>query len=472
MANIKLGTDTLTGVAKVRLQNADVAGEFVVFNDLVAQEKSASPTTAAQEIVPDAGKYLSKVTVGGVPTETKSVDLALADGNQTVTPTSGKFLSSVTIKKPATLVPANIKKDVVIAGVTGTLEAGAGIPGGYNVTFSADGVAYSVVSIVAGNAISEPIPPSLSGQAVAGWSTDSAGENLVSFPYTPTANVTLYAKLSAVSTVLNDNSWETISAISAAGTGANYWSVGDAKTITLSGTVGSVSLNTSLNVFIIGFDHNSAKEGTGISFSGFKTTDATKKDVCLVDGSYNSYSSSATSFTMNPGTSSSSTNSGGWKKAKIRKNILGSTDVENGDATSAATTSPVTNTLMAALPADLRAVLKPITKYTDNVGNKSTAASSITPTVDYLPLMAEFEVFGTRSYANTNEQTYQAQYQYYKNGKSKVKYKHSDVTTAASWWLRSPNASGSASFCCVYSGGSANYYDSRYSFGLAPAFLV
>lgn len=472
MANIKLGTDTLTGVAKVRLQNADAAGEFVVFNDLVAQEKSASPTAAAQEIVPDAGKYLSKVTVGGVPAETKSVDLALADGDQTVTPTSGKFLSSVTIKKPATLVPANIKKDVVIAGVTGTLEAGAGIPGGYNVTFSADGVAYSVVSITAGGAISEPVAPQVTG-IVTGWTTDEAGQNLVAFPYTPTASTTLYAKISAASSTLNDNSWETISAISAAGTGANYWSVGDTKTITLSGTVGSVSLNTSLNVFILGFDHNSAKEGTGISFSGFKTTDATKKDVCLVDGSYGSYSSSTTSFTMNPGTSSSdSTNSGGWKKAKIRKNILGSTDVENGDATAAATTNPVANTLMAALPADLRAVLKPITKYTDNVGNDSTAVSSITPTVDYLPLMAEFEVFGTKNYANSNEQTYQAQYQYYKSGKSKVKYKHSDVTTAAAWWLRSPYASYSTTFCYVNSAGSANSYLSGHSYGLAPAFLV
>lgn len=466
MANIKLGNNTLTGVAKVRLQNADAAGEFVVFNDLVAQEKSASPTTAPQEIVPDAGKYLSKVTVGGVPTETKSVDLALADGNQTVTPASGKFLSSVTIKKPATLVPANIKKDVVIAGVTGTLEAGAGIPGGYNVTFSADGVAYSVVSITAGGAISEPVAPQVTG-IVMGWTTDEAGQNLVAFPYTPTASTTLYAKISAASSTLNDNSWDVISAISAAGTGANYWAVGDTKIVTLSGTVGTVSLNADYNVYIIGFNHNSDKEGAGISFSGFETTDATHKQLCLVDGSYNTTTSSATAFTMN----TSNTNSGGWKNCRMRKVILGSTDVANGDATSAAITNPASGTLMAALPSDLRAVLKPITKYTNNVG-QSSAASAITPTVDYLPLLSEYEVFKTHTYANSNEDAYQAQYQYYANGKSKVKYRHNSVSNTAYWWLRSPYASNSDAFCGVNTGGTISNGNANGSYGVAPAFLV
>ena len=271
--------------------------------------------------------------------------------------------------------------------------------------------------------------------------------------------------------------WEQLADIARQGTWTeNNIEIGDYKALTLNGTVGTVALNNqTFYATVIGFDHNKDKEIIGyphaITFGLF--ANSTERQLCLVDGSYNSFSSAATSFTMNPASSgSSSTNSGGWKKAKIRKNILGSTDVENGDATSAATTSPVANTLMAALPADLRAVLKPITKYTDNVGNKSTAASSIIPTVDYLPLMAEFEVFGTRDYANTNEQTYQAQYQYYKNGKSEVKYKHSDVTTAAGWWLRSTYSGTSTNFCIAGSGGSTNSSDSGYSFGLAPIFNV
>lgn len=345
-------------------------------------------------------------------------------------------------------------------------EGSGGVPGGYDVTFSASGAVYSVVSIQAGGAISEPVAPQVTG-IVTGWTTDEAGQNLVAFPYTPTASITLYAKISAASSTLNDNSWETISAISAAGTGANYWSVGDAKTITLSGTVGTVSLNADYNVYIIGFNHNSDKEGTGISFGGFETTDATHKQLCLVDGSYDTTTSSATAFTMN----TSDTNSGGWKNCHMRKTILGSTDVANGDATSATITNPASGTLMAVLPSDLRAVLKPITKYTNNVG-QSSVASAITPTVDYLPLLSEYEVFKTTTRANTNEATYQAQYQYYASGKSKVKYRHNSVSNTATWWLRSPYASNSSRFCYVRADGAINSYYAYGSFGVAPAFLV
>ena len=377
MANVKLGNNTLTGVSTVRLQSADMAGEYVSF-----------------------------------------------------------------------------------------AEGSGGVPGGYDVTFSASGAVYSVVSIEAGGAISEPVAPQVSG-IVTGWTTDEAGQNLVAFPYTPTASITLYAKISAASTTLNDNSWETISAISAAGTGANYWSIGDAKTITLSGTVGAVSLNADYNVYIIGFNHNSDKEGTGISFGGFETTDATHKQLCLVDGSYNTTTSSATAFTMN----TSDTNSGGWKNCHMRKAILGSTDVANGDATNAAVTNPASGTLMAVLPSDLRAVMKPITKYTNNAGN-SSAASAITPTVDYLPLLSEYEVFKTHTYANSNEDTYQAQYQYYASGKSKVKYRHNAVSSTAHWWLRSPYASYSYGFCRVYTDGTIGTSGATNSYGVAPAFLV
>ena len=91
-----------------------------------------------------------------------------------------------------------------------------GVTGGYTVTFVAEGNPYTIISVTAGSAIEEPIPPEVTG-ILSGWSTDEAGTNLVSFPYTPTADITLYAKVSAVSTTLDENSWATISAISAAG---------------------------------------------------------------------------------------------------------------------------------------------------------------------------------------------------------------------------------------------------------------
>lgn len=59
------------------------------------------------------------------PTEqSKTVDLAMASGNQTIIPDSGKTLSQVTITKPTTMVPENIKKDINIGGVVGALESG------------------------------------------------------------------------------------------------------------------------------------------------------------------------------------------------------------------------------------------------------------------------------------------------------------------------------------------------------------
>ena len=127
---------------------------------------------------------------------------------------------------------------------------------------------------------------------------------------------------------------------------------------------------------------------------------------------------------------------------------------------------------MAALPSDLRAVMKPITKYTDNVAGGTNNASNISATIDYLPLLAEFEIFGKRTYANSYEKNYQAQYAYYANGNSKVKYKHSDATAAAVWWSRSPYYSLYTYWCNASSSGAAGISSASYSRALAPAFAV
>lgn len=273
---------------------------------------------------------------------------------------------------------------------------------------------------------------------------------------------------SASPKTLKESTWAEIAQVSANKSwNAMGWKVGDSKTITLNGTVGTLALdNYQCKVYIIGFDHNAEKEGQGISFGLLEGVDG--KQLCLVDQHYDNYTSELMEFSMNI----PSTNAGGWKSSKMRKTILGSTDVENGDATPDTIANPAANTLMAALPADLRAVLKPITKYTDNVGNKSTDASAASPTVDYLPLMAEFEVFGVQTYANPNEKTYQAEYEYYNSGNSKKKYKQKNVASAAYWWLRSPYSSNSVNFCAVGMSGTVSGRDPRLSYGLAPVFLV
>ena len=92
------------------------------------QEKDVIITqNGTTEITPDSGyDGISKATittnVPSTPTEEKTVALSMASGNQVITPTSGKVLSKVTITKPSTLIASNIKKNVVIAGITGSYE--------------------------------------------------------------------------------------------------------------------------------------------------------------------------------------------------------------------------------------------------------------------------------------------------------------------------------------------------------------
>ena len=264
--------------------------------------------------------------------------------------------------------------------------------------------------------------------------------------------------LAFVSTTLNDNSWEAIRGISDAGQGANYWSIGDRKAVTLNGTVGHLSLsNYTTYAFIIGFNHNASVEGANrIHFQLAKTALTGGTDVCLCDSSYNSNVSTTGYFSMN----SSRTNSGGWARSQMRTKICGTS------------LSSYSGTIIAVIPAALRAVLKSVTKYTDNTGGGSTAASAVTATTDYFFLLSEYEVFGSISYANSNESSKQAQYAYYSAGNSKIKYKHDGTSTAAIWWLRSPHASTSYRFVSVNTGGTVDYRTAYYSIGFAPGFCV
>ena len=275
--------------------------------------------------------------------------------------------------------------------------------------------------------------------------------------HTAPASQTVNVSVSLISNTLNENSWADIKSVSDAGTGATYWNVGDYKNIQIYGTVQGMSLNSTVRAFILGFNHNSAKEGPNrIHFQIGKTTSGT--DIAFCDSNYGN-TGSTQGFRMNL----SNTNVGGWNDSYGRKTLLGN---------SGTPTSPPANSFMAALPADLRAVMKSVTKYTDNTGNGSGAPGAVTPTTDYLFFLAEFEVQGTRSWANQYEQNYQAQYDYYKAGNSKVKYRHDATGTAAWHWCRSAYYGNSSRFCRVSTDGAATATGANYSRGLAPGFCV
>lgn len=279
--------------------------------------------------------------------------------------------------------------------------------------------------------------------------------------HTAPASQTVNVSVSLISNTLNENSWADIKSVSDAGTGATYWNVGDYKNIQIYGDVQGMSLNSTVRAFILGFNHNSGKEGSNrIHFQIGKTTSGTNIAFCDFE---HSHSGSTQGFRMNL----SNTNSGGWNDSYCRKTLLGNKGTPD---------SPPANSFMAALPADLLAVMKTVTKYTDNSGggssNESNASGAVTATTDYLFLLSEFEVQGARTYANSYEQNYQAQYDYYKAGNSKVKYRHDATGTAVYHWCRSSCFRTEGDFCIVGSRGNADTNYARGSSGLAPGFCV
>lgn len=389
-------------------------------------------------------------------TFTPTTDYRWSDGTTTAKTVSwsiGKATGTLTVSPNSIeLSPSNLSDTFTIGGNhDGTISVVSNNTGIATVSRSGNTVTVNNVNQTTGNTT---ITVSC-----------TAGTN-----YTAPSSQSVTVEAKFVSSVLNENDWSVIKSVADASQGANYWAVGDRKAVTVNGTVGTQAINGTYYVYILGFDHNSSREGTGITFGTFKTALSGGTDICLVDSHYNDYSTGGQKwFNMNH---SSNTNSGGWKGCDLRYDVLGSTNSNNNDAGTTTATSPVSGTLMAALPSDLRAVMKPMNIYTDNTGGGSNTASYVTKSVDYLPLLAEYEIFGTRSYANSAEQNYQAQYQYYKNGNSKVKYRHSSTSSAASWWERSPNCSDGNYFCSVYTNGGANGNGAGFSIGVAPAFRV
>lgn len=450
--------------ASTTQRDTGVANRITIAN-IPSQSGSLTYTGGSQS--PTWSNYnTTYMTIGGTTsgtnagsysaTFTPTTDYRWSDGTTTAKTVSwsiGKATGTLTVSPNSIeLSPSNLSDTFTIGGNhDGTISVVSNNTGIATVSRSGNTVTVNNVNQTTGNTT---ITVSC-----------TAGTN-----YTAPSSQSVTVEAKFVSSVLNENDWSVIKSVADASQGANYWAVGDRKAVTVNGTVGTQAINGTYYVYILGFNHNSSREGTGITFGTFKTALSGGTDICLVDSHYNDYSTGGQKwFNMNH---SSNTNSGGWKGCDLRYDVLGSTNSNNNDAGTTTATSPVSGTLMAALPSDLRAVMKPMTIYTDNTGGGSNTASYVTASVDYLPLLAEFEIFGTRSYANSAEQNYQQQYQYYKNGNSKVKYRHSSTSSTAYWWERSPFYYDSSYFCRVGTSGTANNLYARSSGGLAPAFRV
>lgn len=401
-----------------------------------AQSGTLTYTGSAQS--PQWSNYDSnKLTIGGTSTATNAGSYAAtftpkanyqwSDGStsaKSVTWAIGKAAGSLTLAKSS-----------VTLNISSLTESVA-------VTRAGDGV----ISATSSNTATARVEVSGTSVKITGLKAGTAKITVkvaAGTNHTAPSDKTINVTVSLPDTSLANNTPDIIAAAAKSGQAANYWSVGDKVGIAVNGSFGGLSYNNTVYAFILGFNHNSSVEGgNSIHFQFGKT--AAGVDIAFV----NSYGSTSTGFCMN----TSNTNSGGWNNSYMRKTICPA--------------------FLAALPKAWQNIIAACTKYSDNTGGGSNTASYVTATSDKIWLLSEMEVQGTRSYANSAEANYQKQYDYYRNGNSKVKYQHTATTSACSWWLRSVDASYTNDFCLVTADGSAVSSIAYYSYGLAPGFKV
>ena len=401
-----------------------------------AQSGTLTYTGSAQS--PQWSNYDSnKLTIGGTSTATNAGSYAAtftpkanyqwSDGStsaKSVTWAIGKAAGSLTLAKSS-----------VTLNISSLTESVA-------VTRAGDGV----ISATSSNTATARVEVSGTSVKITGLKAGTAKITVkvaAGTNHTAPSDKTINVTVSLPDTSLANNTPDIIAAAAKSGQAANYWSVGDKVGIAVNGSFGGMSYNNTVYAFILGFNHNSSVEGgNSIHFQFGKT--AAGVDIAFV----NSYGSTSTGFCMN----TSNTNSGGWNNSYMRKTICPA--------------------FLAALPMAWQNIIAACTKYSDNTGGGSNTASYVTATSDKIWLLSEMEVQGTRSYANSAEANYQKQYDYYRNGNSKVKYQHTATTSACYWWLRSAYASGTHHFCFVRTDGSASAYYAVWSSGFAPGFKV
>lgn len=401
-----------------------------------AQSGTLTYTGSAQS--PQWSNYDSnKLTIGGTSTATNAGSYAAtftpkanyqwSDGStsaKSVTWAIGKAAGSLTLAKSS-----------VTLNISSLTESVA-------VTRAGDGV----ISATSSNTATARVEVSGTSVKITGLKAGTAKITVkvaAGTNHTAPSDKTINVTISLPDTSLANNTPDIIAAAAKSGQAANYWSVGDKVGIAVNGSFGGLSYNNTVYAFILGFNHNSSVEGgNSIHFQFGKT--ASGVDIAFV----NSYGSTSTGFCMN----TSNTNSGGWNNSYMRKTICPA--------------------FLAALPKAWQNIIAACTKYSDNTGGGSNTASYVTATSDKIWLLSEMEVQGTRSYANSAEANYQKQYDYYRNGNSKVKYQHTATTSACYWWLRSVRASYAYYFCSVNADGSAGDSGAYFSRGFAPGFKV
>lgn len=196
------------------------------------------------------------------------------------------------------------------------------------------------------------------------------------------------------------------------GLGKYYFKTGDYFDITFPTEIildaGSIPAGSTWRAVCLGIDHNAEIEGynRGHFFIGYDT---------------NNVKIAFYGKRMNP----TDTNAGGWAGCEMRTFL--------------------NTTFYNALPDDLKAVIAPCTKYTDNVGGINSLPEAVTATSDNIWLLAACEAKFPDPNVNPAELQLIKQYDYQKNVNIAV-FVQSNNYAPAAFWYRSPRINNETNF--------------------------
>ena len=195
------------------------------------------------------------------------------------------------------------------------------------------------------------------------------------------------------------------------GLGKFYFKVGDYFNVTFTDEVtlyksaqglgGSIDANSTWRAVVIGIDHNPAIEGYNRGhFAICKNTDGVNITFTFVR------------------LNATNTNEGGWAACELRGWLQ--------------------STFLPVLPADLRAVISPCVKYSNNTGGNANDIIA-TATTDTIWIMGVYEILTNPAYGSrvVSEGNFQQCYEYFVQGNTILHNRHYDPSTNGFWWLRS-----------------------------------
>ncbi|MEA4805016.1 InlB B-repeat-containing protein [Acetobacterium wieringae] len=303
----------------------------------------------------------------------------------------------------------------------------------YTITFNSNGGSAVGLKVATHDStITAPTEPTKANAFFDAWYKDIGLTQAWNFATDKvTSNMTLYAKwtdLPPAGNALETYTWEQIKLISESGKADDYFNVKDEKTAIINGQTYTFQ--------IYGFAHDDKASGTGkagITF-GLKGL--------MVD-----------THVMNP----NNQNYGGWDGSDMRAYLNGVTTTYQG-------TSYATTSIYSKLPADLKAVITPVKKYTSG----GYGATALVTSTDNLFLFSEEEVgLGNYTYSTSGEGT---QYPIFTDNASRIKTYPN--TSTGWWWLRSAYNTNGNGFLGVHGDGNLNNNNAYTNYGVAFGFAI